>query len=482
MGLEVTNSMTGKKEAFVPGQPGRVGLYVCGPTVYDHAHLGHAKSYIAFDVVVRTLRYLGYRVRYVQNITDVGHLTDNADDGEDKILKKAALELLEPMEIAEKYARSFLEDMDALGNWRPDISPRASGHIPEQIQLVQTLLDKGHAYVSNGSVYFAVSSFPGYGKLTGRRPSEMTLLSRLDENQEKRALEDFALWKSAPSSHLMRWPSPWGLGYPGWHLECSAMSMKYLGQTLDIHGGGLENAFPHHECEIAQSEAATGVPFVRYWLHNNMVTVHGTKMGKSLGNFVTLKQAFEKTHPQHIRFFVLSSHYRHPLDFSEEALLAGARGHERLTAAWSAAEERSSPLGSGGADDRVSLEGSPLREVWDEGIAAMEDDFNTPRALAALFEGVKRVNRAVDDKDTSFPFEHARSLFRTLGGDVLGLRPVERRQGQDVDALVRLLIDMRADLRKAKQWELADSVRDRLKALGYALEDTQQGTRYSVVR
>ena len=305
-------------------------MYVCGPTVYDHPHIGHAKSYVSFDVIVRYLRYLGYKVRYVQNITDVGHLTDNADAGEDKILKRAQRERVEPAELVEIYTRSYFEDMDALNNLRPDISPRATAHIPEQIELVEKLIEKGFAYASNGSVYFDVQKFAEYGKLSGRKQEELEAGARIEINPEKRNPSDFALWKKAEPGHIMRWKSPWGEGFPGWHLECSAMSMKYLGTTLDIHGGGLENIFPHHECEIAQSEAANKSPFVRYWIHNNMVTVNGQKMGKSLGNFVTLKDAFTKYNPLTIRFFILTTHYRSPLDFSNEALDAADKGLERL--------------------------------------------------------------------------------------------------------------------------------------------------------
>ncbi|HET6272538.1 MAG TPA: cysteine--tRNA ligase, partial [Bacteroidota bacterium] len=289
MGLRIYNTLTRRKEEFKPLHEGHVNLYVCGPTVYGDSHLGHAKSYISFDVVVRYLRYLGYRVLYVQNITDVGHLLGDANDGEDRLLKQSRLEQKHPMQVAETYTRSFFEDMDALNVLRPDISPRATGHITEQIQIIQQLMQKSLAYEANGSVYFDVQKFPEYGKLSGRRVDEMEAGARVEVKSEKRHPADFALWKKAEPEHIMRWPSPWGDGFPGWHVECSAMSMKYLGESFDIHGGGLENQFPHHECEIAQSEGATGKPFVKYWLHNNMVTVNGQKMGKSLGNFTTLK-------------------------------------------------------------------------------------------------------------------------------------------------------------------------------------------------
>lgn len=333
MALKLYNSLTKRKEVFAPQYEGLVNMYVCGPTVYDHPHIGHAKSYVSFDVIVRYLRHLGYKVRYIQNITDVGHLTDDADEGEDKIIKRAKREHIEPAELVEIYTRSYFEDMDVLNNLRPNISPRATAHIPEQIGLVEDLLEKGYAYVSGGSVYFEVQKFKEYGKLSGRKPEELEAGARIEINPEKRHPSDFALWKKAEPGHIMRWKSPWGEGFPGWHLECSAMSMKYLGATLDIHGGGLENIFPHHECEIAQSEAVTGKPFVRYWLHNNMVTVNGQKMGKSLGNFITLKDAFKKYRPLTVRFFILSTHYRSPLDFSNEALEAADKGLSRLHAA-----------------------------------------------------------------------------------------------------------------------------------------------------
>ena len=297
MPLKLYNSLTRQKEEFKPIEEDFVSIYVCGPTVYDHAHIGHAKSYVSFDVIVRYLRYTGYKVRYVQNITDVGHLTDDADMGEDKIIRKAQRERIEPMEVVETYTRSYFEDMDSLNVIRPDISPRPSGHIPEQIALIEELVKNEHAYVVDGSVYYNVSSFSEYGKLSGRKIDELEEGVRINVRSEKRHPADFALWKKADASHLMQWPSPWGAGYPGWHIECSVMSTKYLGQPFDIHGGGLENIFPHHECEIAQSEVLHGHNFANYWLHNNMVTVNGMKMGKSLGNAISMKDAFSGTHP-----------------------------------------------------------------------------------------------------------------------------------------------------------------------------------------
>ncbi|MEA3344678.1 MAG: cysteine--tRNA ligase [Chloroflexota bacterium] len=477
MALEVYNTLTRQKEEFVPLNPPFVGIYVCGPTVYDHAHIGHAKGYVSFDVIVRYLRYLGYDVRYVQNITDVGHLTDNADEGEDKILVRAAQERVEPMELVETYMRSYFEDMDALNVVRPDISPRASGHIPEQIELVKTLLEKGFAYEVNGSVYFSVRSFPEYGKLSGRRVEELKEGTRVAVNPEKRDPIDFALWKRAEPGHILRWPSPWGWGYPGWHIECSTMAMKYLGETVDIRGGGLENIFPHNECEIAQSEAATGKQFAKYWLHWNMVTVDGVKMGKSLGNFTTIKQALQKHPPLAIRFFILSSHYRSPLDFSEEALTSAARGFERLhgTVRVVRAQRQTAPAGE--ADPAVE---EMLSRYKADFLEAMDDDFNTPEAIGVLFDLNREVNALLNSQSraTEGTLSAVDALYCELGGQILGIIP-ERMEGLGgglEEPLIELLIEVRQKLREAQQWELSDAIRSRLSKLGIALEDRPEGT------
>ncbi len=327
--LKIYNTLTKTKEKFVPLNPPFVGIYVCGPTVYDDPHLGHAKSYVSFDVVIRFLRASGYKVRYVQNITDVGHLLGE-DEGEDRVQKKARLEKLEPVEIAQKYERIYFNYMDLLNCLRPDISCRATGHIPEMIDIVKILLDKGFAYQTDGNVYFDISKFKEYGKLTGRKVEELLHGTRVQTADDKRHAADFALWKKADDLHIMKWNSPWGEGYPGWHLECSVMSMKYIGPTLDIHGGGLDNQFPHHECEIAQSEAATGEQFVRYWMHNNMVSVEDQKMSKSLGNSITIEDLIENYDPMTVRFFILQGHYRSPQVFSKEALNAAQKGYQRL--------------------------------------------------------------------------------------------------------------------------------------------------------
>jgi len=477
MALQVYNTLTRRKEEFVPLRSGSVGIYVCGPTVYEHAHLGHAKGYVSFDAIVRYLRYLGYKVRYVQNITDVGHLTDDADEGEDKILRRAAQQRQQPMELVETYMRSYFEDMDVLNVIRPDISPRASGHITEQIELVKTLLAKGFAYEVNGSVYFSVESFPEYGKLSGRRIEELEEGARVAVNPDKHSPADFALWKRAEPGHLLRWPSPWGWGFPGWHLECSTMAMKYLGETVDIRGGGLENIFPHNECEIAQSEAATGRPFARYWLHWNMVTVDGVKMGKSLDNFVTIKQALRQYPPSAIRFFILTSHYRSPLAWSEEALTGAAKGLERLhgSVRLVRAQVQAAPPGEAGpAVEEL------LSRYRDQFLEAMDDDFNTAAAIGTLFDLNREVNGMLNAESppTQGTLTATDALYRELGGDILGIIPEELEEltgGLEVP-LVELLVEVRHKLREAENWELSDAIRGRLGQLGIALEDRPEGT------
>jgi cysteinyl-tRNA synthetase len=484
MTLKVYNYMTRQKEEFKPLHEGRVGIYVCGPTVYGHAHIGHAKVYISFDVVVRYLRYLAYKVRYVQNITDVGHLTGDADEGEDKVGRKARLEQLQPMEVVDYYTRSYFEDMDALNVTRPDISARASGHVPEQIELAQILIEEGYAYEANGSVFFSVENFPEYGKLSGRKVEELEEGARVQVNPDKRHPADFAVWRAAPPGHLMRWKSPWGEGYPGWHAECSVMAAKYLGLPFDIHGGGLENIFPHNESEIAQSEAAYGVEFARYWLLNNMVTVDGVKMGKSLGNFVTIKDALQRHEPMTIRFFILSSHYRSPTDFSEGALEAAGKGLERLYGAVGLVRDRLATVEDRGADTAFQqvLGGHKARFI-----EAMDDDFNTPQALAALFDLTKEVNTLLNSGEPvgRGTLEAIDGLYRELGGDVLGIipdqLPEEAGAGLE-DALVQILMDLRQEFRQAKDWAKADAIRDRLAKVGIALEDGPEGTRWHLHR
>ncbi len=484
MTLKIYNTLTKKKEVFTPFEEGRVGIYVCGPTVYDHPHIGHAKSYVSFDVIVRYLRYLGYKVRYVQNITDVGHLTDNADEGEDKIEKRAKLEKVEPMELVEMYMKSYYDDMDKLNNLRPDISPRATGHIPEQIDLVKKLIDKGFAYESNQSVYFDVSKFKDYGKLSGRKLEDQESGARVEINPEKRHPADFALWKKAESGHIMKWNSPWGVGFPGWHLECSVMSMKYLGETFDIHGGGVENVFPHHECEIAQSEAANELPFARYWMHNNMVTVNGQKMGKSLGNFVTLKDAFKKYSPLTIRFFVLSTHYSSPIDYGEEALDAADKGMERLhNTIRNLREKLESFGGDASGDEGVEPWKAKLEKYKHAFEEAMNEDFNTAGAIAVLFNLSKEVNSLLNSgKEISKSIlSGIDSFYMTYGGNVLGIIPEKavqyERDEEDIklgENLIKALIDTRDELRASKNWELADKIRNRLDELGIVIEDKKE--------
>jgi len=484
MALQLYNSLTRRKEEFKPLNEGRVGIYVCGPTVYGHAHLGHAKSYVSFDVLVRYLRYLGYSVTYVQNITDVGHLTDDADQGEDKIAKAARKEKKHPMALAEYYSRSYFEDMDKLNCVRPDISPRASGHIVEQIELVKILLDKGYAYEANGSVYFDVSKFSGYGKLSGRSVDQMLAGARVEVSPDKKNPVDFALWKKAEPNHIMQWPSPWGMGFPGWHLECSVMSTKYLGQPFDIHGGGLENQFPHHECEIAQAEAANGVQFVRYWLHNNMVTVDGQKMGKSLNNFITLKQAFSGAHerltkkydPLAIRQLILTSHYRSPLDFSGAALDAAQSGFDKISQAVTAVRKQMVQAMEGQVDEKVTAQLQQLKERFE---VAMDDDLNTAIALSVIFELVRLAGSLLEDSSTTpATLKAVNELFSKLGGDVLGIVRESYGQGQAeaAEKLVNNLIERRKQAREGKDFKTADVIRTIAVASDVIVMDNPDGT------
>jgi cysteinyl-tRNA synthetase len=487
MGLNLYNSLTRSKEEFKPLEEGKVGVYICGPTVYSHAHLGHAKSYVSFDVLIRYLHYLDYDVTYVQNITDVGHLVDDADEGEDKIAVVARKQKMHPMALAEYYTRSYFEDMDMLNCLRPDISPRATGHILEQIGLVTTLLKKGYAYEANGSVYFDISKFAEYGKLSGRNVDEMLAGARVEVSPDKKNPADFSLWKKAEPNHIMQWPSPWGMGYPGWHLECSVMSMKYLGKTIDIHGGGLDNKFPHHECEIAQSEAANDAPFVRYWLHNNMVTVDGQKMSRSLNNFITLKQAFSGSHerltryydPLAIRQLVLNSHYRSPLDFSDAALFAAQSGYQKITDTVKALRRVMKAAKDGPMDEEIAGQLKQIREKFE---AAMNDDLNTSIALSVMFELVRLANKLLDDGRTTLAtFNLVEVLFDRLGGDCLGIvkQKYPLTGGADdekIDMLVNILIEQRNEARQDKDFDEADKIRNKLDEIGILLEDKADQT------
>ncbi|MPY66877.1 cysteine--tRNA ligase [Deinococcus sp. SDU3-2] len=476
--IHLYDTLRGEKVRFVPTTPGRVGMYLCGPTVYSDAHLGHAKKEVAFDVVRRALTHFGYGVRYVTNVTDVGHLQNDADEGEDKLQARARLEQLEPMEVADKYFWSFQRDMDALNVLKPSINPRATGHIPEQIALIEELIERGHAYESNGSVYFDVRSWPEYGKLSGRKLDEQAEGTREAVREEKRDPRDFALWKRAEPGHLMRWDSPWGVGFPGWHIECSAMSLKYLGEGFDIHGGGLDLQFPHHEAEIAQAEAA-GHAFARYWMHNNMLTIGGEKMSKSKGNFTTIRELLEHHDPMVVRFLLVGSHYRSVTEFSEEAFQSARNGYRRLTEALHEVERR---LPNAPERDDPALRGKVAAHV-EEFEQAMRDDFNTPRAVAALFGLTTDVNAALNGGEVGRPaLEAARDAYRQLGGDVLGLFAQSAPERQDdaevVDALMELVLKARQNYRLQKQYAEADQLRDTLTRVGVTVEDTKEGPRW----
>ena len=475
MSIRIYNVLTRQKEAFVPLTEGKVNIYVCGPTVYDNSHIGHAKTYVSFDVIVRYLRYRGYDVLYVQNITDVGHMLDT---GEDRILRKARQISAKPMQVVETYTRAHFADMDALGVRRPDISPRASGHIPEQIAMIERLIEQGHAYVSDGSVYFDVASFPEYGKLSGRVIEELEEGARVAVRQEKRHPADFALWKKAEPEHILRWNSPWGEGFPGWHIECSAMAAKYLGETFDIHGGGLENIFPHNECEVAQSEAVHDAPFARYWALTGSLTLEGVKMSKSLGNTLTIKDALKRWRPEAIRTFILSSHYGSPIDFSDEAVDAAYKGWQRIWGAVSLTRQQLRRAAPGEASAEATAMLDAARAAF---IERLDDDFNTPAGLAVLQDLTRQVNTLLNEggPQTQGTLAAIDALFRELGGEVLGIVP-EREEGTAdagrEDGLVRLLIDLRAEARAKKDWATGDTIRDRLKELGVVLEDRSDGT------
>ena len=483
--LQIYNTLSRKKEEFVPVNPGHVGMYVCGPTVYGDAHLGHARPAITFDLVFRYLQHLGYKVRYVRNITDVGHLEHDADEGEDKIAKKAKLEQLEPMEVAQNYTNRFHEAMEALNCLPPSIEPHATGHIIEQIGLVKQILDAGFAYESQGSIYFDIEKYNKshhYGILSGRNLDDVINASRqLDGVGEKHNQVDFALWKKAQPEHIMRWPSPWGDGFPGWHCECTAMGRKYLGEHFDIHGGGMDLVFPHHECEIAQAVASQGEQMVKYWMHNNMITINGQKMGKSLGNFITLQQFFTGDHekletaysPMTIRFFILQAHYRSTVDFSNEALQASKKGLDRLMEAFAQLERieaaANGALGKEYAD-----------EVAGKCYAALDDDFNSPIVISHLFDACRTVNQLADKKQTitAEGLEALKQVFSTFAFDILGLKSEasgnadrEESFGKAID----LLLEVRAKAKANKDWATSDQIRDQLAALGFEIKDTKEG-------
>ena len=479
--LFIYNTLTRRKEHFVPINEPMVGMYVCGPTVYGDPHLGHTRPAITFDVLFRYLQQLGYKVRYVRNITDVGHLEHDADEGEDKIAKKARLEQLEPMEVVQYYTERYHEAMRLLNVQSPSIEPRASGHIIEQIEAVKKILAAGYAYESGGSVYFDVVKYNrdhNYGVLSGRT-LEATLegTRELDGQSDKKAPYDFAIWKKAEPEHIMRWPSPWGEGFPGWHLECSVMGEKYLGQEFDIHGGGIDLMFPHHECEIAQNVASRGTQGVHYWVHNNMITIGGQKMGKSLGNFITLPELFSGNHPKlsqayspmTVRFFILQAHYRSTLDFSNEALQAAEKGYRRLMDAWRALPE-AGPM-------------TPMvEELKNKAEEALCDDMNTPVAIAHLFEAVKLINAgtlSAEDKAAM------KQLFDDIVGGVLGLMDDEAGQGSEkwekaLDGAMEIVLESRRKAREDKNWAESDRIRDRLASAGITVKDTKEGPVWSL--
>lgn len=481
MTLRIYNVLGREKQEFVPLEDGKVGIYVCGPTVYDHAHLGHAKNYTSFDVVVRWLRHSGYDVLYVQNITDVGHLTDDADMGEDKILKRARQRQSVPMALVETFTRSYFEDMDALNNLRPDISPRASGHIPEQIAMIETLIEKGHAYEVNGSVYFDVTTDEDYGKLSNRRLDEQEGGSReVLRTEDKRNPEDFALWKKAEPDHILQWDSPWGAGFPGWHIECSAMSKKYLGTTFDIHGGGIDNIYPHNENEICQSECANDADFARYWMLVGSLTIDGVKMSKSLGNFITIKDALKEYRPEVIRMLVVSGHYSKPLDYSDGSMDTARGGWERIYNAYRLVHQQMNHAPE--SDDGNRFE-DRLNEARQQFTDAMNDDFNTPRALAVLQDFTRDVNTLLnDDAEIGLNTLSAiRDVYDEFAGDVLGILPqtaitADTGSAERETKLIEMLIQMRADARAAKNFAESDRIRDQLAAIGVILEDRPDGT------
>ena len=502
----LTNTLSRRKELFVPVNPGHVGMYVCGPTVYGEAHLGHARPGVTYDVLQKLFRHLGYKVRYVRNITDVGHLEHDADEGEDKIAKKARLEELEPMEVVQTYTFRYHEAMRLLNVAPPSIEPRASGHILEQIEAVKKILEAGYAYISNGSVYFDVRKYNEdhrYGILSGRNLEDTLEGTReLDGQGDKHAPFDFAIWKKAEPQHIMKWPSPWGEGFPGWHLECSVMGEKYLGREFDIHGGGMDLLFPHHECEIAQNVASRGTQGVHYWVHNNMITIGGQKMGKSLGNFITLPELFSGSHPllsqayspMTIRFFIIQAHYRGTLDFSNEALQAAEKGLKRILQAakdlYAMAGHTAPNLPYGEISEAVAPDSCPadnpeVKAVFEGIYEALCDDMNTPIALSHVFDAVRIINTAKDKKLalSKGDMETLVQLFDDVVFGVLGLRDEEGeggRLGKTVAGLMDMVLESRAEAKAAKDWPKSDHIRDCLRTLGIVVKDTKDGAEWTL--
>ena len=490
--VHISNSLSSKKEKFVPVHDGRVGIYVCGPTVYQDVHLGNMRTFMSFDVITRYFRHLGYKVRYVRNITDVGHLVGDADEGEDKISKRARLEQLEPMEIVQKYTMDFHRVSELFNMNYPDIEPSATGHLIEQIEHIKILLENGYAYEVNGSIYFDVKKYNEkfkYGILSGRNIEEMRDSGReLDSQDEKRDKIDFALWKKAQGGHIMRWPSPWGMGFPGWHLECTVMSTKYLGETFDIHGGGMDLKFPHHECEIAQSCGATGKEPVNYWMHANMLTVNGQKMSKSLGNSFLPHELFTGNHelleqaysPMVVRFFMLQSHYSSTLDFSNDALKAAEKGYKRLMNGFKAISQ----IEPTGSDANTELS-KKLNDLSDQCYLNMSDDFNTAKTLAVLFEMTTLINDTLAKPKQMKQMEKASwenftSTYTGIITDVLGLQTETEQGTKKLEEVLALLIDIRSEAKAAKDFQRSDQIRDELGKIGIRLMDGKDGTGFSL--
>jgi cysteinyl-tRNA synthetase len=486
--LNLYNTLTRKKELFVPIHPSHVGLYVCGPTVYGDPHLGHARPAITFDLLFRYLTQCGFKVRYVRNITDVGHLENDADSGEDKIAKKARLEELEPMEVVQHYTNRYHQYMDRLNVKRPSIEPRASGHIIEQLQLVDDIIAKGYAYESNGSVYFDVAKYNqqfNYGQLSGRVLDDLLATTReLDGQDEKRAPFDFALWKKASPEHIMRWPSRFSDGFPGWHLECTAMSCKYLGERFDIHGGGMDLLFPHHECEVAQGTIALGHNPANYWVHNNMITINGQKMGKSLGNFITLEEFFNGSHkalekayaPMTVRFFILQAQYRSTLDFSNEALQAAEKGLKRLMDAYATIDKIK-------AGEKTEYDLAAFEKACYE---ALDDDLNSPMVIAQLFDIAKAINSAANDQlsMSAEDITRAKQLFERFAFEILGLEPMADSstgtQNKAMADAVELLLKLRSDAKANKDFALSDRIRNEMQAIGFVIKDGKDGATWEL--
>ncbi len=484
--LTIYNTLSRKKELFEPINTPFVGMYVCGPTVYGDSHLGHARPAITFDVLFRYLKHIGYKVRYVRNITDVGHLVNDADEGEDKIAKKAKLDQVEPMEVVQKYTNSYQKNMAQLNTLRPSIEPHASAHIIEQSEMVKQILANGFAYEVNGSVYFDVAKYSetnNYGKLSGRILEDLQNNTReLAGQSDKKNSFDFALWKKAEPEHIMRWPSDWSDGFPGWHLECSVMSTKYLGDKFDIHGGGLDLQFPHHECEIAQSKAATGEDSVKYWMHNNLITIDGQKMSKSLNNFIMLDEMFSGNHklleqaynPMVVKFFMLQAHYRSTLDFSNKALQAAEKGLERLL-------KGIETLNKIKPGKESSFDVNLIKEKSYE---ALNDDMNTPILIAHLFDGIKKINSVIAGTETitENDLSELKTLYHDMAFEILGLTNESESSSSDskMDDVMDLLLDLRTDAKKNKDFATSDKIRDNLKEIGITVKDTREGSDWEI--